>query len=102
MAKPLTQAQLDAIWRAIDANPDAYNREIARRVGLSVVTVWKVRREGQRVAHEQRTFTSSSGLWVAPKVKPKHVKSEQFSRAWWDENDRAFCDAMGALMEAAE
>lgn len=85
MARPLTQDQLDAIWREIDAGPTRPSHEIAAAVGLAAPTVRHVRQHNRRIAKPAYTFAGA--LHVAPKIKPKHVRSEIGSAEWWAEND---------------
>lgn len=85
MAKPLTQEQLDAIWKRIDAEPGRSSVDIAREVGLGQATVRNVRFHGRRVAAEP--YSVETAIHLPPKVKPKHVRSEMCSPDWWREND---------------
>jgi hypothetical protein len=86
MAKPLTQEQLDAIWKRIDAEPGRSSVDIAREVGLGQATVRNVRFHGRRVAAEP--YSVETAIHLPPKVKPKHVRSEMCSADWWAENDQ--------------
>lgn len=85
MARPLTQDQLDAIWQRIDAAPGRSSVEIAAEVGLSQATVRLVRFHGRR---EAKPYQAVNEISAAPKVKPRHVRSEMCSADWWAENDQ--------------
>lgn len=84
MARPLSQEQLDAIWQRIDAAPERSSVEIAAEVGLSQATVRHVRQRGRRMA---KPYLPVNDFSAAPKVKPRHVRSEMCSADWWREND---------------
>ncbi len=96
MTQRLSQSTLDAIWGMVADNPKATNVEIARIVGCSQYAVWNVRTH-VITESRQRRYTHQDKL--QPRIKPKHIKAEQFSDDWWKENDAAF---RAAMLEAAE
>lgn len=85
MPRALTQAQIDKVWEMIDADPTTGTDVIAEKAGVCRQMVWQLRKRGKRVAG--RVGSISTGLWAAPRVKPRHVTAEQFSAEWWSQND---------------
>lgn len=93
---PVTQSTLDAIWGVVDNNPSVHHTAVAKQIGCSTYLVWKVRAGGIRTAHSRPYVSPNKNT---AQVKPKHIKAEQFTDEWWQQNDQAF---RAAMMEAAE
>lgn len=96
MTRRLSQSTIDAIWGMVADNPKVTHVEIARVVGCSQYAVWNVRTHAITESR-QRVYTHQDKM--LPRIKPRHIKAEQFSDEWWKENDAAF---RAAMLEAAE